>query len=51
MNKFLKWIKNHVRFHFGLRSDKMKKNRESVEEQIDSLRDRTEVGIKFKFKI
>ena len=55
MNKFFKWIKEHVRPHFRYNKRRDKKpdddlKLDSLDSVEDNLKKNSEIGIKFRFK-
>ena len=53
MNKFFKWVKEHVRPHVKYHPNKGEEidwKNEDLKESLRKAKDKTEIGIKFKFK-
>ena len=53
MNKTFRWIKNHIRPHFGWnkeRGEEIDWKKDNIDELIDKSKDKVEAGITIRFK-
>ena len=50
--KIFKWIKEHLRLHFGYNSlgEKINWKQDEFEDIVDEIKNKSEVGFKIKFK-